>query len=69
MISGSVKTFERQMPTLRQGARNLSARDKRRQKTREWLRHREHDSIVAPSIVPKAPEKSQRIERKRSYSQ
>jgi hypothetical protein len=43
--------------------------EKRRQKTREWLRHRERDRVVAPSIVPKAPEKSQRVERKRSYSQ
>jgi hypothetical protein len=43
--------------------------EKRRQKTRESLRHRERDGVVAPSIVPKGPEKNQRVERKRTYSQ
>jgi hypothetical protein len=42
--------------------------DKRRQRTREWLRHRERDSVVAPSIVPKAPGGKLRVERKRSHS-
>jgi hypothetical protein len=40
---------------------------KRRRQTREWLRQREL-TIVAPSIVPKAPERKLRVERKRSHS-
>jgi hypothetical protein len=43
--------------------------EKRRKKTREWLRKRERDLAQAPSIVSETPETAEPIERERSHSQ